>query len=94
MDSLERYREFLKDNIRRQIDFSRTDQNQGIPAPPIEKPYREDARRINLIQPGQFAEAVENLKQAHQIMLSVLGPQHPLTEHFKKNLEFQSKTAQ
>jgi SagB-type dehydrogenase family enzyme len=53
MDSLERYREFLKDNIRRQIDFSRTDQNQGIPAPPIEKPYREDARRINLIQPGQ-----------------------------------------
>lgn len=31
-------REFLKDSIRLQIDFSATDQARGVPQPPIEKP--------------------------------------------------------
>ncbi len=35
---LEQIRYFLKDSIRKQIDFSETDQNRGIAAPPIEKP--------------------------------------------------------
>ena len=51
---LAQHREFLKDAIRKKIDFSRTDQNQGIPAPPIEKPYDKDARRIDLIPAGQW----------------------------------------
>ena len=35
-DSLKRFRNFLKDSIRKQIDFSQTDQNKGI-----DTPYRE-----------------------------------------------------
>jgi SagB-type dehydrogenase family enzyme len=54
MDLLAQHREFLKDNIRKRVDFSRTDQNQGIPAPPIEKPYPPDAARIDLIRPDQW----------------------------------------
>jgi SagB-type dehydrogenase family enzyme len=46
---LDRFRYFLKDSIRKTIDFSRTDQNQGIPAPPIAKPYPSDAPRISLL---------------------------------------------
>ena len=54
MDRKAQFRDLLKDNIRKQIDFSQTDQNQGITAPPIEKPYLPDARRIDLIRPGQW----------------------------------------
>jgi SagB-type dehydrogenase family enzyme len=43
------YREFLKDTIRRSVDFSMTDQSQGIPPPPIEQPIPASAERIDLI---------------------------------------------
>ena len=39
---------FLKDTIRRQIDFRKTDQNRGKPAPPLQKPCPDDAKRIAL----------------------------------------------
>lgn len=39
---LERYRYFLKDTIRKEVDFSTTDQSRGIMPPPIEKPYEKD----------------------------------------------------
>jgi hypothetical protein len=45
----EDYRYFLKDSIRLTVDFSRTDQNKGIPAPPVEKPCDVDVDRIDLI---------------------------------------------
>ncbi len=45
---LNRYREFLKDNIRQRVDFSQTPQNRHIPPPPVEKPFSPDARRIAL----------------------------------------------
>ncbi len=36
-DLLETYRYFLKDTIRKTIDFSQTDQSRGVEPPPIEK---------------------------------------------------------
>ena len=33
---------FLKDSVRKTIDFSKTDQGSGVPPPPLEKPYRSD----------------------------------------------------
>jgi SagB-type dehydrogenase family enzyme len=50
-DMLRQYRYFLKDSIRKRIDFRLTDQSQGVPAPPIEKPAPEDAPLIDL--PGR-----------------------------------------
>jgi len=46
---LEQYRYFLKDSVRKTIDFSETDQSRGIGAPPIEKPFAEDSTRIDLV---------------------------------------------
>jgi SagB-type dehydrogenase family enzyme len=43
-----KYRSFLKDSIRKGIDFSQTDQHRGITPPPIEKPYSKEAKRIAL----------------------------------------------
>ena len=43
-----KYRSFLKDTIRKEVDFSKTDQHRGLAPPPIEKPYPKTARRIDL----------------------------------------------
>ena len=48
-DDYQKYRYFLKDSIRKTIDFSKTDQSRGVMAPPLEKPYSKDAEKIDLI---------------------------------------------
>jgi SagB-type dehydrogenase family enzyme len=52
--SIEQNRYFLKDSVRKTVDFSRTDQSMGLPPPPIEKAYSADAERINLVPPAKF----------------------------------------
>lgn len=49
------YREFLKDTIRQKIDFSQTDQHQGVPLPPLERPFPADAARHDLTPVGKWA---------------------------------------
>lgn len=44
----EQFRFFLKDSIRKMIDFSLTDQHRGISPPPLQKPYPNNARIISL----------------------------------------------
>jgi len=51
---MEKYRYFLKDTVRQTIDFARTDQSQGVPAPPLEKPFAPDATRIELVAGGRW----------------------------------------
>ncbi len=51
---IEHFRLFLKDSIRKRVDFSKTDQNRGIAPPPIEKPFDNQGRRIDLIAPDHF----------------------------------------
>lgn len=58
---LEQYRYFLKDDIRKTVDFSKTDQNRGLPAPPIEKPFDADAARIDLTPPDAAWDAVTDI---------------------------------
>jgi SagB-type dehydrogenase family enzyme len=50
------FRNFLKDSIRKRIDFSKTDQNRGVQVPPIEKPCPADAVKIDLPKPGQWKQ--------------------------------------
>jgi SagB-type dehydrogenase family enzyme len=56
---MEQYRKFLKDSLRKSVDFSQTDQSQGVPPPPIEKPFDPEKPRIKLVQPDTF----ENIGQ-------------------------------
>lgn len=58
---LEKLRFFLKDTIRRHTDFSRTDQNRGVPPPPVEKPWPPEASRIALpsVRPGESTPACD-----------------------------------
>ncbi len=50
--SMERGRYFLKDTVRRKVDFSQVDQHRGIRPPPIEKPLREDGELVDLVSVG------------------------------------------
>ncbi len=56
MKSMNEYREFLKDTIRKQTDFSKTDQAMKKPAPPIEKPHADDAFTIELPGPDDWKD--------------------------------------
>jgi len=51
---IENYRNFLKDSIRKTIDFSTTDQSRGIKPPPTEKPCNPEDKKITLIKPGEW----------------------------------------
>lgn len=51
---LEAYRLFLKDSIRKTINFAKTDQSRGVDPPPIEKPFSADARRLDLVKQGKW----------------------------------------
>ena len=55
-DLLEKSRGFLKDSVRKQTDFSQTDQNRGLDAPPVEKPYSSAALRFDLVKPGEWRD--------------------------------------
>jgi SagB-type dehydrogenase family enzyme len=46
----QQYRNFLKDTVRRTIDFSMTDQSAGIEAPPLEKPCPPGGSFIDLVR--------------------------------------------
>ena len=80
-DALSQSRAFLKDSIRKQLDFSQTDQSRGVAAPPIEKPCAAGARLIDLPGPerwrGKFAgdvvAAIANRKSRRAFTGAALG---------------------
>jgi len=52
-------RDFLKDNIRRQVDFSQTEQSRGIAEPPWQKPCAAGDKKIALAQPKDWKNIPE-----------------------------------
>lgn len=53
-DRMQQARAFLRDSIRKEIDFSKTDQNRGMPPPPVQRPYPGNARLFDLPKPRDF----------------------------------------
>ncbi|MGD9201860.1 MAG: SagB/ThcOx family dehydrogenase [Chitinispirillia bacterium] len=53
-NEIDRYRYFLKDSNRKEINFKETDQNRGIPAPPLEKTFDRNSVLVDLISPDDF----------------------------------------
>lgn len=48
LETINEYRNFLKDTLRKEIDFSTTDQRKGVSPPPIQKPYPPDKEILEL----------------------------------------------
>jgi SagB-type dehydrogenase family enzyme len=57
-DRLRAHRLFLTDHLRKQTDFSRTDQSRGLPQPPLQKTAPPDARRVSLPDSTQWQESI------------------------------------
>ena len=78
---MEQNRYFLKDTVRKWIDFSRTDQSLGVPPPPVEKSYSAEAERIALIPPAEFQAlpgadvlvAITNRRSRRQFSMTALA---------------------
>ncbi len=60
------FKYFLKDSIRKRVDFSRTAQSRGLPPPPMEKPCAENARKIDLPGTGDW-DTVQSLPLVNAI---------------------------
>jgi SagB-type dehydrogenase family enzyme len=56
---IKKYRAFLKDSIRMEINFSRTDQSLGIKPPPIEKPHDPDKKNIDLVKDEDWKKRIK-----------------------------------
>src|SRR5512141_2442590 len=55
MDDLIRsHRRWLKDSIRKTVDWNATDQSRGLPPPPAQKPVPPNARTTALPEPDRF----------------------------------------
>ncbi|MEJ2108450.1 MAG: SagB/ThcOx family dehydrogenase, partial [Acidobacteriota bacterium] len=52
----QKYRYFLKDSIRKSIDFRNTDQSRGLPPPPLQKPVLKGQETIDLVIKKDFLE--------------------------------------
>ena len=66
MDKLLQQRFFIKDTLRKKIDFRTTDQSRGIPAPPLQKPFDWELPRIELPDRNEWESSIHpvDLKRA------------------------------
>jgi SagB-type dehydrogenase family enzyme len=79
---IHKYREFLKDSIRMEFDFSETDQNRGLPAPAVQKPPKEDQNIIELPAKGDWpsvsnidlVKAIDNRQSRRNFKQTALKP--------------------
>lgn len=61
MSDFKSNRDFLKDSLRKTINFSRSDQHRGIPNPPVEKPVPSDAVKISLPTREEWSKAIPKI---------------------------------
>lgn len=50
----DQFRYFLKDRVRQEVDFYQTEQNRGVPPPPLQKPCPAGGKRIDLAAAGTW----------------------------------------
>jgi SagB-type dehydrogenase family enzyme len=53
-DRIRAHRRWLKDSIRKTVDWGATGQSRGLPPPPVQKPYPPDATILALPAPDRF----------------------------------------
>jgi SagB-type dehydrogenase family enzyme len=67
MDEFKPYRDFLKDSLRKKIDFSESAQHRGLPIPPLQEPVDPQLPRIQLPDKGSWGPVIEKTDLASAI---------------------------
>ncbi len=52
------HRDFLKDSLRKKINFAMTDQSRGVAPPPLQKPFDPQVARIPLLPPSSWQSCI------------------------------------
>lgn len=82
MQDFTAHRNFLKDSLRKTIDFRSSDQSKGVPQPPLQQPVAQDLPRIALpqkkdwelcIPKTDFISAIEKRKSRRNFNNSALS---------------------
>ena len=79
-EDFRKLRNFLKDSVRKEFDFSRTDQSKGIPAPDVEKPVLAGQRVIPLLKPQEW----KNIEKVD--LVSAIKKRRSRRDFLKKSL--------
>ncbi len=58
MNKFKQHRDFIKDSLRKTIDFRTSDQSRGVPTPPLQEPIDESLPRIKLPDRGSWEPAI------------------------------------
>lgn len=61
MEDFQYNREFLKDSLRKTIDFRQSDQHRGVPEPPLQEPVDQHVPRIALPDRSSWGEVINRL---------------------------------
>ena len=67
MDDIKLYRDFLKDSIRKKIDFRASDQHRGVPIPPLEEQVDQQLPRISLPESKSWRPVLQETNLADVI---------------------------
>jgi SagB-type dehydrogenase family enzyme len=67
MDEFRLYRDFLKDSLRKTIDFRTSAQHRGVPIPPLQEPVDQQLHRIQLPDRESWSLAIEKTDLAYAI---------------------------
>jgi SagB-type dehydrogenase family enzyme len=59
MEEFKLYRDFLKDSLRKTINFRASAQSRGVPAPPLQEPVAQHLPRIQLPNKDSWSSAIE-----------------------------------
>ncbi len=59
MEDIKLHRYFLKDSVRKTIDFCASDQSRGVPVPPLEEPIDQQLPRISLPDRKSWAPVIK-----------------------------------
>lgn len=81
MNSIEEHRFFLKDTLRKSVNFRKTDQNRGVPVPPIQKPRQPDAKMIPLPSRKQWEGRIDR-----KDLLSAISERRSVRRFLPENL--------
>ena len=67
MNEFKLHRDFLKDSLRKTIDFRESAQNRGVPVPPLQEPVDQQLLRINLPDRDSWSKIIKDTDLADAI---------------------------
>lgn len=77
-------RAFLKDSLRKIIDFRQSDQHRGVPAPPLQEPVDQHSPRIALPDRSTWGQVIKKMD-----VVDAIGNRHSRRNYSQQSLKLE-----